>query len=419
VKLGAIHFRPTVVNYFYSKISRLKGRRGIIMEFCTMRCRSYLAAGLVVAFLSAPRADADVSLTPAQRDQAKTWVRQLGERSYKIREQAQNKLLEMGKAAIPLLEEGAKESDLELSSRCKRLLELAQRTDTEVALALYMSKHDDSRLLKLPSWDRFSKMIGTDGTAKKLYVDMYCAESTMLSDMDRNPREFGPRLLAHLQEIQRNMYTPFGRANPIPHHRVLALLFMATDPNVTKDIQSFYLLNNLFYQQHIQQGFRDNAGSRKLLMAFLEQRNNANTAQQIFYIAKQLGLKEALPMALKSVNDKTVPGYTRGAALLFIGQMGGKEHIKDIEKLLEDTTNLQTVRFGTTTINAQMRDVALASLILLSGQNAQEYNFPYLQQFHGIRADFNLPPYYYGFSDDAGRQTALKKWKDSQAPKKK
>jgi len=102
-----------------------------------------------------------------------------------------------------------------------------------------------------------------------------------------------------------------------------------------------------------------------------------------------------------------------------IGQMGGKEHIKDIEKLLEDTTNLQTVRFGTTTINAQMRDVALASLILLSGQNAQEYNFPYLQQFHGIRADFNLPPYYYGFSDDAGRQTALKKWKDSQAPKKK
>jgi hypothetical protein len=384
-----------------------------------MRCRSYLAAGLAVAFLSVPQAGADVAMTPAQRDQAKSWIRQLGERSYKVREQAQGKLLELGKAAIPLLEEGVKESDLEVSRRCKHLLELAQRTDTEVALALFMSKQDDSKLLKLPSWDRFSKLVGADGTAKKLYVDMYCAESTMLTEMDRNPREFSPRLMAHLQDIQRNMYTPFGRANPIPHNRVLALLFMATDPSVTKDIQSFYMLNNLFYQQHVQQGFRDNAGSRKLLMAFLEQRNNVNTLQQIFYIAKQIGLKEALPMALKSVNDKAVPGYTRGAALLFIAQMGGKEHMKDIEKLLDDTSTLQTVRFNTTTINAQMRDVALASLILLSGQSVNEYNFPYIQQFHGIRGDFNLPPYYYGFADDAGRQAALKKWKESQVAKKK
>jgi hypothetical protein len=363
--------------------------------------------------------NADVALTPSQREQAKTWIRQLGERSYKMREVAQGKLLGLGKAAIPLLEEGIKENDLEVNRRCKRLLELARRTDTEVALALYVSDHDDSKLLKLPSWDRFSKLVGADSTAKKLYVEMYCAESTMLADMDRNPREFGPKLMAHLQEIQRNMYTPFGRANPIPHHQVVALLFMATDPNITRDVQSFYLLNNLFYQQNIQQGFRDNTGSRKLLMAFLEQRSNANTLQQIFYIAKQLGLKEALPMAVKSVNDKSVPGYTRGAAVLFIGQMGGKEHMKDLEKLLDDTSTMQTVRFNTTTINAQMRDVALASLILLSGQSVNDYHFPYLQQFQGIRADFNLPPYYYGFADDAGRQAALKKWKETQVAKKK
>jgi hypothetical protein len=200
----------------------------------------------------------------------------------------------------------------------------------------------------------------------------------------------------------------------------LPLLFMATDAQVSKDLQSFYMLNNLFYQPAVQQGFRDNVMSRKILMSFLEQRNNAQTAQQVFYIAKQMGLKEAVPLATKVVNDKAVPGYTRGMAALFIGQVGGKEHAKDLEKLLEDTTSLGQLRTGTMTINAQMRDVALAALIMTSNQSVFDYGFPYLQNFRGFRGEMNLPASYYGFSDDAGRAAALKKWKDSQAePNKK
>src|SRR5690349_4821667 len=99
--------------------------------------------------------------------------------------------------------------------------------------------------------------------------------------------------------------------------------------------------------------------------------------------------------------------------------MSGKEHVKDVEKLVTDTTTLGTTRLGNTTINAQMRDVALASMILLSGQQLNDYNFPYLQQFRGYRGDLNLPAYYYGFSDDKGREEAFEKWKESQAAAKK
>src|SRR5262245_46537590 len=97
-----------------------------------MRSRGLLTVGLTLALLGASRADANVAaLTPAQRDQARTWVRQLAERSHKTREQAYQKLLDLGKPAIPVLEEGTKDSDLEVSRRCQRLLELARRTDTE------------------------------------------------------------------------------------------------------------------------------------------------------------------------------------------------------------------------------------------------------------------------------------------------
>jgi hypothetical protein len=196
-------------------------------------------------------------------------------------------------------------------------------------------------------------------------------------------------------------------------------LFLATDPRAGDNLQSFYALNNLFYQQNIQQAFKDNAGSRKLLVSFLETRSNPSTVSQAFYIAQQMQLKEALPLAVKTLNTKTAPPYTRGMAVLFVGRMGVKEHAKDIEPLLADATAMGTIRTGTGTINAQMRDVALAALIELSGQNIHDYNFPYMQNYKNHRGTINLPPYYYGFNDDAARTAALKKWQDAQVVKKK
>src|SRR5262249_4347179 len=132
------------------------------------------------------------------------------------------------------------------------------------------------------------------------------------------------------------------------------------------------------------------------------------------YMAQNLQLKEALPRALKTVNSKQAPAYTRGMAVLFVGQLGGREHMKEIDKLLTDQTQMGAIRTGTMTINAQMRDVALAALIQLSGQDIQNYNFPYMQNYRGFQGPINLPPYYYGFADDARRAPAFKKWKDSQ-----
>lgn len=363
---------------------------------------------------------ANSALTPAQTEQAQQWLRQLSHKSYKTREHATRQLEQLGRPALKLLEDAlAHIDDAEGRRRCEHLLELARRSETEIALSLFLTKQDASKLMKLPSWDRFAKLIGGDDDAKRIFVDMYCIEGSLLAELDRAPKDFNTRFMAHCQDIQRNLYTPFGQVNPISHNRVVALLFMATDPNVSRDLQTFYMLYNLFHQPSVQAGFRESAGSRKLLMTYLEQRTTPQTSQQIFYIAKNLGLKEALPLALKVVDDKTIQAYTRGMALLFIGQMGGKEHRKDLERFLNDSTSLnQQIRLANLTINTQMRDVALASLIMVTGQDIGTYNFPFLQQYRNYRGE--LPPYYYGFSDEEGRKTAFKRWKESQEePKKK
>jgi hypothetical protein len=376
-------------------------------------CLLLAAAGRMAA------AETARELAPAEKEKIRALLRQLGDRKFKVREQATRELLRLGRSAKPILEEGVKDADSEVRRRCDLLLRLASRTDTEIALEDYLSNKDSKGLLKLPSWGRFSKSVGSDDAAKRLFVDMYCDEGTMLAQLDRNPQEFSAKFQEHLQNIQRNLYSPLGIANPIGHGKVVALLFMASDPRLGDNVQVFYALNNLFYQQGVQQGFKDNAGSRKLLVAYLESRTNPSTVSQAFYIARQMQLKEALPLAMKTVKTKTTPAYTRGMAVLFVGQMGGKEHVKELEPLLEDTTSLGgTIRIGTATVNAQMRDVALAAMVQLSGQNVFDYPFAYLQTYRNLRGDFQLPPYYYGFQDDSTRAAALKKWKDSQEPKK-
>jgi hypothetical protein len=155
-------------------------------------------------------------LTPAQKEQARTLIKRLSDRSFKVREQAAEKLSRLGRPGRKVLEEGVKHPDAEVRRRCRQLLELALRSDTEVALADFLGNKNSGLLLKLPAWDRFSKLVGKDAAARHLFVDMYCQEGTMLAELDTRPQEFPAKFQAHLQEIQRNLYTPWGQARPTP-----------------------------------------------------------------------------------------------------------------------------------------------------------------------------------------------------------
>jgi hypothetical protein len=59
---------------------------------------------------------------PRLQDRARALVKQLGDKSYKTREQAETKLTEMGPVAVPALEDALIEKDVEIVFRAERLL---------------------------------------------------------------------------------------------------------------------------------------------------------------------------------------------------------------------------------------------------------------------------------------------------------
>ncbi len=59
---------------------------------------------------------------PRLQDRARVLVQQLGDKSYKARESAENRLAEMGPVAVPALEDALINKDVEIVFRAERLL---------------------------------------------------------------------------------------------------------------------------------------------------------------------------------------------------------------------------------------------------------------------------------------------------------
>jgi hypothetical protein len=362
--------------------------------------------------------------TPAPKDgpaadlaKAADLVKKLGDTSYEIRRDADKQLMQMGRGVEKILRDNLTNSDMEISRRCERLLALATRSDTEVALDAFLQNKDDKLLLKLPAWTRFSEMAGKDDAARLLFVDMFSSEGILLDALDKDPKNFGPKFNTRVQQLQQILWTPWGTQGNITMGQVVALLFVASDSRMTFDINSFYMMTNFLYQQNIQQGFRNDAGGRKILAGFIEKRADQNTLPQVMHLVLQMEIKELVPAALKMATAKETQAYNKATALMIVGRMGTKEDAEKLEPLMADTTNLGAMNIGTTRIDTQLRDVVLAAMIEANGQSVADYGFPYFQANQVARGNY-IAPNWYGFAKDTERQAAIKKFREWQAKQK-
>jgi hypothetical protein len=96
-------------------------------------------------------------------------------------------------------------------------------------------------------------------------------------------------------------------------------------------------------------------------------------------IASMNQIDEAIPLALDvALGERKyarVQPVTRAIAILVVGQLGGGEHIGQLESLLDDDTVCSPVGPGQATTSVQIRDVALVVMLHLSGQQPADYGY--------------------------------------------
>jgi hypothetical protein len=378
------------------------------------RWAGWLAAGLLAIVPAATPANTpSPSLSPEQYNEALQLYHQLGDRSFKVRETASGQIVRYGRAVEPILREGLNNPDPEIRSRCRRLLPLAMHYDLEKQIAAFLADKDEKNPTPLAGWARFKELVGKDDTSKDLFISMHRFDTEFMETLEQKPADLSLKLNARCQEFmyQRNM----GRNNITPAQLGL-MLFAIQDPKVNIEPQaaSFFSsgLFSLSYQPQGKELMRDNPAIRKLLIQFVTNSNNHMMMFNNMYLIANLELKEGVDIAKRIIQSSDRDPYTRAMAIGVLGKVGSKENIPDLLPFLDKKDSVGSMMFNNTQINTQMRDVALAGLVQLSGQKLQDFNFAYIKMFANANVNIFMSPGMLGFSDDASRDASIKKWKE-------
>lgn len=366
-----------------------------------------------VFFLSGTARSASGTLSPEERRKARELLRQLGDTDFESREQASKRLFTLGLAVKDLLLEGSRSSDLEVRRRCLELLPAVLEADRKARLEAFIADKEGRKEHDLPGWKRFRKIAGNDAASRDLFIAIHRSEGgPFLEDVERKPRQAADVLASRAQAIWQTLYggVRVGRgARSVALADVAPLYLAGSDPAVVGHLTSSNQLLNFLWQPAPQAALRGGPSPfKKLVLAWMSVQTDDNVVQQMFNVINNINMKEGLELAVTLIKGKKIRGMSLATAMTTVGRLGTRTHLKDLEPYLADKAIVFNFNFGGQVGTTQVRDVALAMAVHLSGQSHKDYNFFFARSNPWMK----FQAYYLGFTSEEHRTGAFKKWKE-------
>jgi hypothetical protein len=408
---GAELIGPAVVNQRSEKPLAVKCRlfgsaRGWTVQFATV---VFLACGPVSG--ANPRSEPAANDADPQKGAGiARLIRELGASTFMARQHAQRELVALGSAAKPALETASHDPDHEIRQRARSALAAIAEVDFHVRLGEFVIDQyaDDGH--GLPGWQRYRSLVGASPAARRLFADMQRAEHQLLEAVDQRPAHSGTLLDARCQQLENRVQDADAARQPqYALSTMAALLFAASNPDVPLSDRARKCING--FGNQLNQPLHSRPTDR-LVRALLDawvgrpfERDDLDGYHNLL-LAMQYDLKGGLGPALALVNPPPsgAPGLDQ-YAILTIGKLGSREHVTVLEPLLEDRRSVPDR--GGRESEVQIRDVALAVMIHLTGQKLADYGFSHAK----LNTPYLFNPNTLGFSDPAARDEAIKKWR--------
>ncbi len=352
-------------------------------------------------------------------------VRQLGATSFAQRQSAARKLLAIGVTAKPALVQGMHQEDLEIRLGAHRILVQVLQSDFDGRIAAFLDARGGDGAHDLPGWHLFRDQVGDTPITRHLYADMLRTEQDLIEALARKDVALERMLIDRAQFLTSSNMVFNGRRISVTGPTLATVLLIGTQTLKTPAAESAKrspstvtsriaaLLNSSTTRSTIQQGAYSPL-IRKLLAGWIDEIGDSQQQYGWSY-AMQLVLKYDLreqgPRIAKKVLDN--PGNSSSAvpyAAILLGRFGT---VKDAARLESHLANTQVFHTWSNTqlkkepIRIQVRDVVLAMLIRLHGEDPSAYGFKLLQ------ADEQMiyKVYTMGFLKDSQREAAFAKWK--------
>ncbi len=330
----------------------------------------------------------------ATPDEISQWVDQLGRAEFAAREQATAKLRAVGKQAMPVLQKAAQEhADLEVRMRAGTVADGIAGNETAGRVDAFLAGKDVS----MEGWNVARKILGDGIRVRELYVEIFLRHEAAAAALEGSTKQRAEAFRATIIDIQRGMFVEHRLTTEAD---VIALLLLANDQDMPiSRVEEGAMFTTM----------RREATSRLLIDAQLSglfrallggwvTRSDVSNRQDMLWFAMNCNLDQSLQLALETLQKSTDPP-TLAMAMQAISRFGDKSNISDVAQYLDDERAASEVQyFGGNVIEPQLRDAAMAAIVLLSDRQLADYhldpnaihaNFGFIVQAIGFPAENN------------------------------
>ena len=373
---------------------------------------------LLIAFtfcIAATFAGAAEAARPTSTDAATVdaLIARLGADKYAERERASREIVAAGISARNALVKALDHSDAEIARRARRALLAVLDADFHVRVARFAADDDPKNDHGLAGWARFQKLAGSDAAARAQFVEMQRAEAVLLELAEQSPQRLADAMIVRSERLQsgRSRFGARGE-NDVPVASVATLLMLGADTQLAVPdrgrVRVYPLVNYSNFTEQVSRG-KNSVLLKKLLAAWIARGSSGQYALQDMWIALRYQIPEGIKPALTILTDEKFKQrpQVREFALLVVAKFGNRSHVKVLEPLLSDASSSDSSSSFRKRARVEVRDVALATMIHLSGQKLKGFGFEKASEKFFDQFDVDS----LGFSTDAKRKIALAKWR--------
>ena len=350
-------------------------------------------------------------------------IRELAASSYQVRESAQRRLVEIGESARAAVKAGLDDPDPEVRARCRRIAEAldveakeAARRRLEAQLEQFIADADTDRRYDFPGWDRFREGVGNDRGSRQVFADLFRREVDVMIAAAAPTDEAQALFERRSRDLQARQRGPARTRARIEWQSAVALAWLASRIDVELQPVDSNLLYSVLVRSDLSQGLGDERQApaiRNAIGAWIARDAAPDDAsnQQKLSLASTYRIPQGLHLATKLLGDRraALPPATVTQCMQLLSKLGGKDQIPQLELLLDDKTVCHTMRSNSDTFETQVRDIALAALVEISGQDPREYGFSRLSR---TRTAVTTPQMLgFSTSQENQRDEGIKKWR--------
>ena len=380
-------------------------------------------AGSATAESPSPK---ELTISPTDLSRARELVNKFASEGFDEREDAQDELAKMGRLAMPALLDGLNANPSpEVRYRCQSLLPKAAQADLQARLATFLADTEGKFNHDLPGWNEFKKIAGTSPTSRTVFVELLkeSPNRTLVLAIPGPPSELGSLVAARKQEMYQLRFARVNLPTPTPRKEqtipdVIALMFAEShvaSKYIPRTVPNVTVYNIAGLNVAVTDGSEKAATYKAIVGHWIETRDDALSMYTAMNQAAAMGLpKQGAVVAAKLLQLKGGAITYRFYAAFAIAKNGSKEHLSALESAFNDDAGLNQQRVVNGLVQQsqlQLRDMALAAAVLLTGQNAEDYGL--VEQYK------NQPGMQYMYSNwrlpEEKRKAAFEKWKDWRA----